>query len=91
MDAADTYWLGWVGFGTGFVLRGVAEFRTEGIGVLAVGFALVGVAAVVLAATATRRPERHGAPTEPGLRSYGMALTGLALFAVGLLELVTTF
>ncbi|MFC5973206.1 hypothetical protein ACFPYI_17880 [Halomarina salina] len=91
MNAADTYWLGWVGFGLGFLCRGVARVRADGLGVLAAGFALTGAAAVVLAVTAARRPERHGAPTEPGWRSYGMALTGLALFAVGLFELLYTF
>ena len=91
MSAATTYWLGWVGFGAGFVLRGVAEYRTDGLGYPAAGFVLVGASAAVLAVAASHDSERHGAPTEPGLRSYGMAVTGLALFVVGLFELVTTF
>lgn len=91
MNAATVYWLGWVGFGAGFVCRGVARFLTAGVGWLAVAFVVLGASAVVLAVAAARHPERHGAPTEPGLRSHGMAVVGLGLFLVGLLELVTTF
>ena len=92
------YWLGWFGFGLGNLLRGLGnllrglgELRIEGLGLLGVSFTVVGVVGCALAVAGHRSDGTHGQPADHGRRSYGMALCGVGILAVGVFELAVTF